>query len=510
MFADGRLGASFFCSRDFEDQKNLQLIFPTLAVQLARNYTDFRSIFVPLARFDPGVAHELSYGQMDRLIVQPLAKCDISTVIVIDALDECEDDQPASTILSVLGELAEQIPKVKFLVTGRPEPRIRKGFRPPLLTGAAGVLVLHEVKSNQVNNDIRVFFGHKFSELRARERGLDGWPTEEQLDLLCERAAGLFVYASATIRFVELKNKSPKKQLDLLLQSPGSGLEGRTKLNTKTTLDSLYSSILQEAFGDNDPEDDPKVQSVLGTVILATVPLSPSAIAALLGLEPDDVTPLLSSANSLLIFEDDPDYPVRPFHKSFVDFIIDPARCTNPRFLVCPPDQHAKLLVGCLELMNQTLQQNMCQLPDGVINSEVNDLKERTEQYISKALEYACRSWHKHLNDKMPARTANILHRFLTEKFLFWLEVLSVVGAVKEAVDALEATAKWLDVRYIPLIPRFQRFTELSPGVTNPQPCRGLFSFRNDILRPHQRIHFTHLYLRPSTVPPDLDGPRGV
>ena len=43
IFADGRLGASFFCSRDFEDRRNIQLIFPTLAVQLARNYSEFRS-----------------------------------------------------------------------------------------------------------------------------------------------------------------------------------------------------------------------------------------------------------------------------------------------------------------------------------------------------------------------------------------------------------------------------------------------------------------------------------
>ena len=63
----------------------------------------------------------------------------------------------------------------------------------------------------------------------------------------------------------------------------------------------------------------------------------------------------------------------------FLDFIVDPARCTNARFHVCPSNQHAKLLVGCLELMNQRLEQNMCKLPDGVANLEVNDLKERTE-----------------------------------------------------------------------------------------------------------------------------------
>ena len=34
-FADGDLGASFFCSRDFENRSNLQAIFSTLAFQLA-------------------------------------------------------------------------------------------------------------------------------------------------------------------------------------------------------------------------------------------------------------------------------------------------------------------------------------------------------------------------------------------------------------------------------------------------------------------------------------------
>jgi hypothetical protein len=140
LFADGQLGASFFCSRDFEDRSNLEFIFPTLAVQLARKYTEFRSIFVPLVQRDPGIAHESLYNQMDKLIVQPLKESGISTVIVIDALDECKDDEPASAILSVLGRLVSEIPKVKFFLTGRPEPRIQTGFRLPLLAKVTDVL----------------------------------------------------------------------------------------------------------------------------------------------------------------------------------------------------------------------------------------------------------------------------------------------------------------------------------------------------------------------------------
>ena len=298
MFGDGRLGASFFCSRDFEDRRNLQLIFPTLAVQLARRYTAFRSIFIPLVQSDPEVVDETLYGQMEKLIVQPLVKSEISTVIVIDALDECEDEdkKPASVILSVLGQFVEGIPKVKFFITGRPESRIREGFRLPLLARATDVFVLHEVNPSQVDNDILLFFNHSFSEIRTHRRGLEDWPTEEQVGLLCKRAAGLFVYAVATVRFINQQFDNPKRQLDCILYSPESTtFEGKTKVQGKATLDFLYMFILQQAFGNIEPEIEPRIQSILGSVILVVNPLSPSAIATLLGLESGDVFPFLSS-----------------------------------------------------------------------------------------------------------------------------------------------------------------------------------------------------------------------
>ena len=450
LFADGQLGASFFCSRDFEDRSNLHFIFPTLATQLARRYVEFRSVFVPLARADSGIAYESLFNQMDKLIAQPLRESSISTVIVIDALDECKDEEPASAILSVLGQFVSEIPKVKFFVTGRPEPRIQAGFRLPLLAKATDVLVLHEVRSRRVNNDIRLFFRHMFSEIASRRRLPADWPGEEQLDLLCERAAGLFVYAMATVRFVDHKSKGPKKQLDRLLQSPGnSGFEGSTKFKLNATLDSLYTSILQEAFGDGDPGDDAKVRSVLGAVVLAVHPLSPSSIATLLDFDTEEVLPLLSLVQSLLSLQEDADCPVRSFHKSFPDFITDPERCVNMRFRVCPADHHSELLIGCLQLMNRSLERNMCGLPDGAMNSDVNDLQGRTDKYINHALRYACRSWHKHLVSADPSHKpaiTSVLHRFLEEKFLFWLEVLSILGTARESVDALGAAAKWLDV----------------------------------------------------------------
>ena len=444
LFADGQLGASFFCSRDFEDRRNLQLIFPTLATQLARKHAEFRSVLTPLIQSDPEIAYESLYDQMKKLIVQPLNESGISTVIVIDALDECEDEEPASAILSVLGRLVSEIPKVKFFLTGRPESRISEGFRLPLLAEITDVFVLHEVEPDQVDGDIRLFFRNSFLELSGRRRGLDNWPTGEQLDRLCRRAAGLFVYAAATVKFIDNNKRNPRGQLDLLLRLRKIGArEGKT-------LDSLYTSILQEAFGD-DLQDDPKTRSALGAVVLAANPLSPSTIATLLGSDADDILPLLSSVKSLLILQDDVDHPVRPFHKSFPDFVTDPTRCTNQRFHISPPDHHLQLLIGCLDLMNQTLEKNMCELPDAVANSDVDNLKERADKHINPALQYACMSWHMHLvgADTVPACAPTItstLQQFLETKLLCWLEILSVLGTVRNAVDALQATVDWLRV----------------------------------------------------------------
>ena len=186
----------------------------------------------------------------------------------------------------------------------------------------------------------------------------------------------------ATVKFIDPGHRvnNPKKQLDRLLQSPQSSAhEGKTEFRAGATLDSLYMSILCEAFGPEDPDDDHRARSVLGALVLAANPLSPSTIATLLGLEAEDVFLLLSSIHSLLILQEDVDRPVQPFHKSFPDFIVDPTRCTNKRFHVSPPDHHSRLLIGCLDLMNRALEFNLCKLPDAVATSDVSDLKERVK-----------------------------------------------------------------------------------------------------------------------------------
>ena len=118
-----------------------------------------------------------------------------------------------------------------------------------------------------------------------------------------------------------------------------------------------------------------------------------------------------------------------------------------------PTHYHLKFAFNCLEIMGKLLKKNMCSIPDYTLNSKVEDLSERIkESGIPGALEYACKSWYKHLivaKDLVAKDQAmdvvSALHHFLERKFLFWLEVLSVLGAVGDVVHALIAATKWLN-----------------------------------------------------------------
>lgn len=157
LFAKGHLGASFFCSGDSEDRRNLQLLFPTLAFQLAQKYPTVRSSLVPLLQHNPDIALDPLQDQIDKLMVGPLrSQTGISMVIVIDALDECNDENPESAILPVLGRFVTDIPRVKFFITSRPETHITTGFRGLESQGLLDVSVLHGSWTANGNDRIEV------------------------------------------------------------------------------------------------------------------------------------------------------------------------------------------------------------------------------------------------------------------------------------------------------------------------------------------------------------------
>jgi len=447
-FAEGKLGASFFCSRDFKDRSNLQAILPTLAFQLAYKYPLFREQLLPVLRANPGIGRGLLCSQMESLIVGPFQATQIPTLIIIDALDECQEKEPASALLSVLSRYVDEIPLVKFFITGRPEPRIRSGFRLKSLQPQTDILRLHDIKPDVVDSDIKLFLTTQLTDI-AKNRSdcnlMEDWPSLQDIDALCKKAAGFFIYASTVVKFVASQGNPPDKRLALIVSLPQD-----TSHEGKGGIDILYTQVLEYALYSEDQAFSLHFKLVVGTVLLISNPLSIKALSNLLRnhSEQSMVHSTLRTLHSLLLVPDNIEEPVRIFHKSFPDFLVDPGRCTDTRFFVDPPHYHRVILLSCLDVMKRGLKKNICNLDNNTPFSKVEDLPAHRAANIGDTLGYASKFWTTHLT-----RTAGSSHgveevqkeidEFFTTYFLFWIEVLSLMGALGTGVHALNDIQQW-------------------------------------------------------------------
>ena len=332
MKKEQRLGASFFYSRT--NESNPKNIFPVLAYELTYKYPDFRLICDQIIYSNPGILYDPPCDQMEKLIIGPLKASAISTVIVIDALDECKDKQTISAIFSALGKISN----VKFLITSRPQPHIQECLAHLVESKLVTISNLHEVERSQ---DIQKFFKEKLPHYEHMYNLYDDpeakepydWPTEIQLESLSNRAAGIFVYANAIMHTLidDSGQGSPRKRLESQLRLTSEGAEPTPG---GPILRSLYMSTLQEAFGHYRPEDCEKVNSILRAIVLPSPITTPSTIAMHLDLDVRDVRRCVESIQALLIFKGGNDDTVKPFHRSFSAVLTDPYLCTDKRFYV--------------------------------------------------------------------------------------------------------------------------------------------------------------------------------
>jgi hypothetical protein len=443
---DGFLGASFFCSRDYFDRRELKSIFPTLAHQLACRFPHCRSRIVTSIKKDPTIAHASLISQLENLLVNPLSGENISCVVVIDALDECLDDQPASAILSVLGRFAKRLPLIKFFITGRPEPRIRTGFRLPLLEPITQIFFLHEVESSSVDDDIRMYLTQKLAVIATRRSDLElpsPWPRDNEIEALTKKSSGLFIFASTLARFIASEYHEPKERLQLVLsKTSGTTHEGRTGI------DSLYSQVLLQAFSDvRESAVFDNVTRVLGAIVLAFIPLSRRELSKILDLPASLILTTLRHLHSVLLVPDDETKKIRIFHKSFPDFLQDKGRCTDARFYIEQTNRHGDMTFGCLELVKR-LKRNPCSLQPFTMNQDELDLPQLLEDELGGAVRYACSYWVRHLEqisvpgDQVPQVIVSVTQ--VLRNIPPWIEVMSLENRLEEVIHFMYSLLAWL------------------------------------------------------------------
>ncbi|QRV98317.1 Vegetative incompatibility protein HET-E-1 [Ceratobasidium sp. AG-Ba] len=429
------LAASFFCSRQLPECRNVNKIVPTIAYQLSRYSSPFRHVISPLLQADPDVYNKPILDQFKELIFEPINKVKASLptdlIIVIDALDECEAETGTADILDVLLSHASDLP-LRFFVSSRPDEAIITRMRQTQGDGVNTEMRLHELAANIVQTDIRTYLRTQLGSCMR--------VSEVDIDTLVERSGVLFIYASTVVRYVSSASvvrraKRLEKVLDVSTGSSNESTEG---------IDALYISILSAAYDSKalDNSDRTEMMLVLHTVISACEPLSMSAMADLLSLDSEQaVQSLLVPLLSVLRISESG--VVTTLHESFRDFLLQDAR--SGRFHCNAAQQNGRLAELCFRQIGKQVPFNICGLESSyVFDKDVRDLGERVDRIITEALFYASCYWDAHMSLTDSSKSLpEQLFRFLSERLLLWMEIMNLKDAFRRGIQMLYNMKEW-------------------------------------------------------------------
>ena len=442
-FTTQRLGASFFFLRGGGDVGHAGKFATSIAVQLANNIPTFRQHVCDAVTERNDIANQSMRDQWHHLVLGPLSKLDGNScltpfVLVVDALDECDDDDNIRIILHLLAE-ARSLERVRLRIflTSRPEIPIRYGFS--RMPAEHQDFVLHNISPSTVDHDIYIFLESNLR-LVGQERSLDaGWPGEEAIRRLVQIASGLFIWAATACRFIREGKRFAAKRLDAILKDGGSAATAPAK-----HLNEIYTTVLQHSvspeYADEEKEEAyHMLRQILGSIVIIFSPLSLYSLSRLLRVTKENVCQTLDDLHSILDVPKDPTRPLRLHHPSFRDFLLDSDRCKDPNFWVDEKQAHQTLADSCLRLMSTCLKQDICGLDaPALLTADINS--DRVEQCLPPEVQYACLYWIEHLQKGCAQlHDNNQVHRFLQTHFLHWLEALGWMQRMSEGIRAISS-----------------------------------------------------------------------
>jgi len=212
-------------------------------------------------------------------------------------------------------------------------------------------------------------------------------------------------------------------------------------------LDGIYTTLLQHSvLGSRSYQECAgRFGQVVGSIVVMFNTLPARNLAQLLQIPPKMVLNTLDSLRSVLNVPEDECQPVRLFHLSFGDFLLDSQRCSDSRFYIDEKERHTSLFRKSM-LHISHLQKNICNLwGPGVLITKIPD--DTIQKSIPLHVQYACRYWLDHWQLGNPVKQdIKTIRQFLEQHFLHWLEGLSLIGAVSNGVHIIIALEEILSV----------------------------------------------------------------
>jgi hypothetical protein len=434
----GRLGASFFFSRDVTERNSANHLFATIAYQLAFKMPSYREHLC--ATLEQISVPSQAIRQLIDLLVKPLVASTPPIrplIVVLDALDECVEEDRASFFHILASRATSLRPYIKFFVTSQPEVAIENSLR-RITHSRLGIDLQGQSNLQDIQNYIENFMDTAvFKDGKRRPH----WPSSQQRQDLANHARGLFAWASMACTFIRM-GLDPERQLAVALsaQTSSNGPENHLhELYAKT-----FTYVSEQAWG---PSFMTGFRFVVGAVIALKQPLSEAALSRLL--EPGNppvqnrVSAIVRSLGHVL-HVDTPEDPIHTIHPSLNRYLSGGFAGS---FSIDVGTQNTLLARRSLEIIHATLCRDICQIEHiaDTPNAEISDLPRRLANFIPPEVVYACRFWAAHV---LAADDAEILlssiQRFYEEDLLHWTEVMSLHGRMREVNLILRSMELWI------------------------------------------------------------------
>ena len=427
-----QLGAFLFFDRNSPTQSGPDGVIRTLAYQLALSVDTLTHAICEAIEKDSQIITRPLTSQFNDLLLAPLRAClpnmKTPVIVVLDAFDECGDAHSRRALLNLLSEHLPLLPRhIRFLITGRPELDLNGAFRSR--SGVKSVSLSASGWSSRA--DVLLYIQHEMAKLYQMRQWSDelppGWPGISRIQQLGGRANDSFIWAATVMRYLQSADDVDESLHRLLTQ-------------TAFTLDDLYATALRSATSWDPSEISTEYcRKILGAVVVGRVAPTDDMIIEILGLQNSKSCRLVLRRLACLLQWSEGS-PIRTLHASFADYLTDGARCGGKPWFIDQTKYHLEFAAGCLRVMEERLCFNICGLETShLMNRDVPNLAKRIKDFIPPFLAYACRFWAEHISraGAMGLRILPQILKFFQLQFLYWLEILSLIGESRVALPSI-------------------------------------------------------------------------
>ncbi|KAK7423531.1 hypothetical protein QQX98_000989 [Neonectria punicea] len=370
-----------------------------------------------------------AWTSMSKILTSILSEPSLDdAVILIDALDECEESS-RPRLISLISRLSSLFP-AKWIVSSRNWPEIDREFGSKASDPALRLRL--EMNQDLVSAAISTFIEHKIKDLDYRPED-----KIKVVEYLKEMANGTFLWVALVCKALAVQTTFRGSVQKRLKQFP-AGLDGLYKRMVDYIEDSEGAEICRQ---------------ILSFASVAYRPLSLEEHFVCIDwrcwsadedengetnqINLETLRSIILSCGSFLIVRDDVVYFV---HQSAQDFLrVEGSETVMPLGVA---HQHQVNLFRSLDALDKTLRRDIYNLKDpGISMDEISP----PEPNPLTPIVYHSYSWVDHLcdwhalkkTDEMDKMVMEKVYEFLSTKTLHWLEAHSLLGAMPNIVTAL-------------------------------------------------------------------------